>query len=58
MSLKEILDKIEKDDSCNLIKAKVERELPNNLPKDLLEFYSNYDGIDFFKEKEYIKTNK
>ncbi len=53
MSLKKILEKIDRDNSCNLIKKKVERELPNNLPGDLLEFYSDYDGIDFFKEEEY-----
>ncbi|MDO6811251.1 SMI1/KNR4 family protein [Zobellia galactanivorans] len=53
MSLKEILDKIEKDSSCNLIKVKEQRELPNNLPIDLFDFYSNYNGIDFFKEEAY-----
>ena len=53
MSLKEVLDKIKKDDSCNLIETKEQRELPNNLPEDVFEFYSNYDGIDFFKNKSY-----
>ncbi|CAA0169998.1 SMI1/KNR4 family protein [Tenacibaculum maritimum] len=53
MSLKEILSIIDNDDSCNLIKSETKKDLPDNLPKDLFEFYSNYDGIELFKGTSY-----
>jgi hypothetical protein len=53
MSLEEILFKIDNNPKCKLIRNNKERELPSYLPTDLLLFYQQYDGIDFFNKESY-----
>lgn len=54
MSIVNILELIERDSNCELIRVN-RKELDKEilLPEDLKYFYQNYDGIDFYKNESF-----
>ncbi|MCV9933858.1 SMI1/KNR4 family protein [Flavobacterium sp. LS1R47] len=53
MKIQEILEQIELDHRCNLIKKVSDMTGGLNLPKDLEYFYNNYESLELFPDESF-----